>query len=147
MENLTDEIGFLTVTVRTSSGALPIENAMVNIYENIETKNGDGDITNANGHLIYSMRTNKSGQTEKVALPTKNIMLSLTPENVQPFRSYNVFVSSEGYFDSDVINVPVFQGITSIQPINLIPLSEFSSPVDDVPFYDSRFVEIPNNVL
>ena len=147
MENLTDSIGFLTVTVRTANGALPIEGALVNIYENYETENGNGDKTNSNGHLIYSMRTNSSGQTERVALPTKSASLSTEPGNVRPLMSYNVFASKEGYFDSDVINISVFQGITSVQPINLIPLSEFSSPIDDVPYYDSRFVEIPDNNL
>ena len=48
MENLTDEIGFLAVTVRTSNGAIPIENAKVSIYENYD--NGGA---NSNGHLIY----------------------------------------------------------------------------------------------
>lgn len=147
MDNSTDSIGFLTVNVRTANGALPIEGALVNIYENRDTKNGNGDITNANGHLIYSMRTDSFGQTEKVALPTKSAALSMEPGNSRPFFSYNVFASKEGYFDSDVINMPVFQGVTSVQPINLIPLSEFSSPIDDVPFYDSRFVEIPDNDL
>ena len=71
MENLTDDIGFLAVTVRTSNGALPIENAMVSIYENRENGENGNDITNSNGYLIYSLRTNKLGQTEKVALPTK----------------------------------------------------------------------------
>lgn len=147
MENLADTIGFLTVTVRTANGALPIEGALVNIYENNETKNGNGDITNSNGHLIYSMRTNASGQTEKVALPTKSASLSLEPGNIHPFMSYNVFASKEGYFDSDVINVPIFQGITSIQPINIIPLSEFSNPNSFNPQYDSCFVEIPDTDL
>jgi hypothetical protein len=142
MENLTDDIGFLAVTVRTSNGALPIENAKVSIYENYE--NGGA---NSNGHLIYSLRTNEFGQTEKVALPTKSSSLSLEPGNFHPFTSYNIFVSSEGYFDSDVINVPIFQGITSLQPINLIPVSEFANPTDDVPFNDSRFVEIPDTDL
>ena len=142
MENLTDEIGFLVVTVRTSNGAIPIENAKVSIYENYD--NGGA---NSNGHLIYSLRTNNFGQTEKIALPTKSMSLSLEPGNLQPFTSYNIFVSSEGYFDSDVINVPIFQGVTSLQPINLIPVSEFANPTDDVPFYDSRFVEIPNTKL
>ena len=142
MENLTDEIGFLAVTVRTSNGAIPIENAKVSIYENYD--NGGA---NSNGHLIYSLRTNNFGQTEKVALPTKSMSLSLEPGNLQPFTSYNIFVSSEGYFDSDVINVPIFQGVTSLQPINLIPVSEFANPIDDVPFYDSRFVEIPDTKL
>lgn len=142
MENLTDEIGFLAVTVRTSNGAIPIENAKVSIYEN-----NDNGGANSNGHLIYSLRTNNFGQTEKIALPTKSMSLSLEPGNLQPFTSYNIFVSSEGYFDSDVINVPIFQGVTSLQPINLIPVSEFANPTDDVPFYDSRFVEIPNTKL
>ena len=142
MENLTDDIGFLAVTVRTSNGAIPIENAKVSIYENYE--NGGA---NSNGHLIYSLRTNNFGQTEKVALPTKSTSLSLEPGNVHPFKSYNIFVSSDGYFDSDVINVPIFQGVTSLQPINLIPVSEFANPTDDIPFYDSRFVEIPDNKL
>ncbi len=147
MENFDDAIGFLTVNVRTANGAIPIEGALVNIYKNLEIKNGNKDTTNANGHLIYSMRTNNSGQTEKVALPTKNANLSLSPGNIHPFMSYNVFASKEGYFDSDVINMPIFQGITSVQPINLIPLSEFANPNDDIPSSDSRFVEIPDNDL
>lgn len=147
MENLTDDIGFLAVTVRTSNGALPIENAMVSIYENRENGENGNDITNSNGYLIYSLRTNKLGQTEKVALPTKNATLSLEPGNLHPFKSYNIFVSKDGYFDSDVINAPIFQGVTSIQLVNLIPVSEFASPTDDVPFYDSRFVEIPDTKL
>ena len=147
MENLTDTIGFLTVTVRTANGAIPIENALVSIYENYTTKNGNNDVLNSNGYLVFSTRTNKNGQTEKIALPTKKASLSTSPGNERPFMSYNVFASAEGYFDSDVINIPVFQGITSVQPIDLIPLSEYANPRDDVPFNDSRFVEIPDTVL
>ncbi len=147
MENTNDNIGFLSVIVRTANGALPIEGATINIYENRETKNGNGDSTFANGYLLYTTKTNASGQAEKIALPTKSSSLSLTPGNERPFMSYNVFASKEGYFDSDVINAPVFQGITSLQPINLIPLSEYSSPKDFTPSYDSRFVEIPDTDL
>lgn len=147
MENTADAIGFLSVIVRTANGAIPIEGAIVNVYENRETKNGNGDFTNANGYLLYTARTNSSGQAEKIALPTKSSALSQEPGNERPFMSYNVFASKEGYFDSDVINVPVFQGITSLQPINLIPLSEYSSPKDFTPSYDSRFVEIPDTNL
>ena len=147
MENLTDTIGFLTVTVRTANGAIPIKNAIVSVYENYVTKNGDNDVLNSNGYLVYSTRTNENGQTEVLALPTKSAFLSTSPGNEHPFMSYIVFASAEGYFDSVVINVPVFQGITSVHPINLIPLSEFSTPKDDVPFNDSRFVEIPDTIL
>lgn len=147
MENITESIGFLTVNARTSNGAIPIKNALVNIYKNQEIKNGGAPSTNQNGYLVYSLKTNGLGQTEKVALPTRSALLSQTPGNVHPFESYNVFVSADGYFDSDVINIPVFQGITSVQTVNLIPISEFSSPTNDVPFHDSRFVEIPDTDL
>ena len=141
--NQNNDIGFLIVTVRTANGAIPIENALVSIYENKKGDNG----AMANGYLLYTLKTNSLGQTEKIALPAKSSSLSLEPGNNRPFYSYNIFVSSEGYFDSDIINAPVFQGITSIQPINLIPLSEYSSPNDYSPSQDNRFVEIPDTNL
>ena len=141
--SLSDEIGFLTVSVKTANGALPVKDALVNIYENLEDENG----TNSNGYLLYTMKTNALGQTERLALPTKSKALSTVPGNSRPFMSYNIFVSREGFFDSEVINAPVFQGITSIQPISLIPLSEYSSPNEPEPQHDSRFVETPNTLL
>jgi len=142
MTNQAESIGFLVVSARTANGAIPIENALVNIYENIED-NG----AMQNGYLLHTLKTNSLGQTEKIALPTKSASLSTEPGNARPFLSYNVFVSSEGFFDSDVINVPIFQGITSIQPVNLIPVSEYSNPNNYTPSYDSRFVEIPDTDL
>ena len=143
MNSNNTDIGFLIVNARTANGAIPIENALVSIYENKKGENGAME----NGYLLYTLKTNSLGQTEKIALPTKSSSLSLVPGNDRPFYSYNVFVSSEGYFDSDVINAPVFQGITSIQPVNLIPLSEYSSPNDYSPSQDNRFVEIPDTDL
>lgn len=141
--NIDDSIGFLTVSVKTANGAIALKDALVNVYEFREDENG----TISNGYLLYSMRTNNLGQTEKIALPTKSASLSEVPGNERPFISYNIFASKEGYFDSDVINAPIFEGVTSIQPINLIPLSEYSNPTDFTPSYDSRFVEIPDNSL
>ena len=138
-----NSLGFLTVSVKTANGAIALNDAIVNVYEFKEDENGSA----SNGYLLYSMRTNSVGQTEKIALPTKSASLSEVPGNIKPYISYNVFASKEGYFDSDVINVPIFEGITSIQPINLIPLSEYSNPTDFTPSYDSRFVEIPNTKL
>ena len=142
MNSNLDNIGFLVVNVKTANGAIPIENALVNIYENKK----DGGAM-ANGYLLYTLKTNAYGQTEKIALPTKSSSFSMSPGNDRPFYSYNIFVSSDGYFDSDVINVPIFQGITSIQPINLLPVSEYSNSNDFTPSYDSRFVEIPDTDL
>ena len=58
-----------------------------------------------------------------------------------------LFVKDLPFIVLEVGTAPIFEGVTSIQPINLIPLSEYSSPTDFTPSYDSRFVEIPDNSL
>ena len=137
-----ESIGFLQVAVKTANGALPVENARVNIYEYYQ-----GEERNNGSNIIYSLITDESGNTPKVALKTKNKELSMSPGNEYPFSSYNIFVSSDGYYNSSYINVPVFQGITAIQPVNLIPLIEYAEPTDDYPSSQRRFLETPNTNL
>ena len=57
MNKNTESIGFLIAEVRTANGAIPIEGARVYVYESKEDDSG----------VIYSLRTDKSGMTEKVA--------------------------------------------------------------------------------
>lgn len=140
MNQENDSIGFLVVNVKTANGALPVENAHVTIY-GISEIDGNGAPTISDSDIIYSLTTDKSGKTQKVALPTKDKSLSLSPDNKLPYEAYNVFVTSDGYYDSSYINVPVFQGITSLQGVNLIPLSEFASPNDYIPNSQRRYNE------
>ncbi len=136
----TEAIGFLVVQTLTANGALPVENALVYVYEYEE--NGESD-----GNAIYTQKTDSSGRTDKLALKAVRKELSLTPENKHPYTTYNVVVSADGYYGSEKINIPVFQGITSIQQVNLIPLSEFSDPYDANPDPLGRYTRIPNSRL
>ncbi|MBO5286525.1 MAG: hypothetical protein J6B34_00215 [Clostridia bacterium] len=140
-----EAMGFLQVIVRTANGALPVKDASVNIYARNDTDDSGGE-KGENG-LLFSLKTNSSGKTEKIALRTKDKELSMSPGNPFPYTTYNISVTKDGYFDSSYINVPVFQGITALQPVDLIPLSEFSSPDDDLPNSSRRFVETPDNTL
>ena len=138
MENLTDDIGFLAVTVRTSNGAIPIENAKVSIYEYLpENETGD------NGRLLFSLLTDENGKTPRVALPTKDKSLSLTFGNKSPYTVYNIGVSKDGYYNNSYLKVPLFQGVSSIQPVELSPLYEYAQADDDFPSWGRRNVEIP----
>ena len=74
-----------------------------------------------------------------MALNAKDRELSLTPEDKNPYTTYNISVNAEGYYESERVNVPLFQGITSLQIIDLIPLSEFSDPYSQTPDALSRF--------
>ncbi|MBQ8840160.1 MAG: hypothetical protein IJ004_02435 [Clostridia bacterium] len=123
-----DAIGYLTVIVRTVNGALPVENAQVVIYGY-----GNDDNIPSNGDIIYTLSTDISGKTEKVALNSKNKDISLAPKNEVPSKGYNISVTANGYYDSSYINVPIYQGVHSLQYVNLIPLSEYSAPTDPVP--------------
>ncbi|MBE6673660.1 MAG: hypothetical protein E7596_00975 [Ruminococcaceae bacterium] len=137
-----ESIGFLQVIAKTANGALPVENAQINIYEYTPSSEGG-----ERGRIIYTLYTDQDGRAPKVALNTKNKELSLTPGNENPFSVYNIEASREGFYSNSYINVPIFQGITAIQPVELIPLIEYASQVDDFPSSTRRFVETPNTAL
>ena len=137
MNKNTESIGFLIAEVRTANGAIPIEGARVYVYESKEDDSG----------VIYSLRTDKSGMTEKVALDAKSKELSTTPGNEQPFTIYNIPATADGYYSSDKSRVPIFEGVTSILPFNLIPLGEYSDPESFTPDGAGRFSVTPNTSL
>ena len=143
MNTQNDSIGFLIVNVKTANGALPVEGAHVTIYASPIDESGNASMLNSN--IVYTLTTDISGKTPKVALATKNKNLSLTPDNPIPYESYNIAVSADGFYDSNYLNVPVFQGITSLQGANLIPLSEFSSPNDYIPNSQRQYKESSMN--
>ena len=136
MDSNTESIGFLIVEVKTANGAIPIPNARVYVYQ-----------TGNDTDVVYSLRTNSSGRTPKVALETKEKDLSLVPGNFLPFTLYNVTVSADGYYSASSSRVPMFEGVTSILPFDLIPLSEYSSPESFEPDGIDRFNVIPNTDL
>ena len=97
-----ESIGFLEVAVRTAGGALPVRNALVSIYGNEEGKE--------NG-LIYSLVTNEAGTTPRVALAAPPVILSQSPENENTYGAYNVYVTKEGFYNSEHIGDKTLEDI------------------------------------
>ena len=48
---------------------------------------------------------------------------STSPGNGIPYATYNIDVEADGFYSQYFSNVPVYDGITSIQPATLAPLS------------------------
>ncbi len=138
-----DEIGFLIVNVKTANGALPVENAYITIYNASQPSEGD-EPSLSSTDVIYNLKTDRNGKTQKVALKTKSKALSQTPDQSFPYINYNISVSADGYYDNTYLDVPIFSGITSLQEVFLIPLSEFASPTDPIPNSQRRFFENRN---
>lgn len=107
--------GFLKVNVSTAGGTIPIEGATVYI-RNYEPDSNDG--------ILYSLRTDSSGMTESVPLEAPISGGTMQPGAAQPFAYYNVEVMYDGYHPAEYIGIPIFDGITALQPVILIPYSE-----------------------
>lgn len=108
--------GSLIVSVYSARGAIPIPDALVTIRGSDKDSSG----------VISVLKTDQSGNTPKITLPTPPAAESESPGNVKPFATYNIEVDKEGFYPRQFLDVPVFSGITSIQPVNLIPLSEYN---------------------
>ena len=111
----TDSQGYLIVKVSTARGAIPLEGATVNI------RSGDRE----DSGILVSRRTNRDGQTERIALPTPPKYTSQSPSTTAPYSTYHVDVFQDGYVPLSFHNVPVFPSIVSIQPAVMIPQTEY----------------------
>ena len=105
-------MGYLVVKVSTARGAIPLEDASVNIR-------GTGA---ESSDIIYSLTTNRDGLTEKVSLPAPPRAYSESPQDNVPYALYDIEVFKDGYQNLSFTNVAVFDSITSIQPAVMIPL-------------------------
>ena len=114
----TEGVGFLVVHVTTARGAIPLEGAAVHIRTN---ENAD---TTPRADILYATTTNRDGNTERIPLAAPPLENAMAPSEVPPFSTYHLEVRREGYGMQSFIALPIFSGITSVQPVDLIPLPE-----------------------
>lgn len=109
--------GYLTVRAYTAGEALPVEGATVTVRDG-----GDGLITEDIVRI-----TGRSGQTELIALPAPPAADSQSPSETRPYAIYDLTVTHPRFYPFNATGVPVFSGITSLQPINMVPLANFET--------------------
>ena len=107
--------GRLVVRVSAASGAVPISGATVII------RSSANDLP---VQTLVTLTTDESGLTDPVLILTPPLSESLTPGGKHPFAEISTEVSASGYYTSSNLNVPIYPGITSIQPVTLIPLPD-----------------------
>ena len=89
------------------------------------------------GALLAVFFTDRDGRTPKLKVLAPPRANSESPGAASPpFFNYNIDTDKEGYVSVRNVDVPVYPGITSIQSVELIPLSEGSSkfPNDSITF-------------
>ena len=115
------EKGYLTVRVSTARGAIPLEGATVNVRGN------EADFS----AVIYSLLSDRDGKTPRVALDAPPAKSSSTPEDPTPYSTYNIDVFKDGYTPLFVHNVPIFAGVTAVQPAVMVPAGTGEIHVDE----------------
>jgi len=106
----TDSSGKLIGVVTAIRSLYPVKNAKVTVFK------GNTD----NMQIIDVKNTDQSGRTDAFILPTPERSESLTPENDGiPYAEYNMMVEADGYLTNIHLNIPVFSGVTSVQPTNM----------------------------
>ncbi len=109
-------VGYLIVEAKTAEGALPVAGAVVNVSS-----------TPGTGNVRLTVETDISGRTERLALPTVAEELSERPNIKHPYATYDISVIADGYYPFTAKQVPIFNGVTTLQPAMLIALSAYDS--------------------
>lgn len=120
--------GYLTFKTRTAQSALPVENVRITV-----------SLSEAgNTAPIATVISDRNGNTERIELPAPPRMQSMSPGFArEPFSRYNVRAEADGFYTSEFFGAPVFEGVTSVQTVNLIPLAEYTPEPFGTRFYES----------
>ncbi len=127
-----DPFGYIVVTTRSASEGYPIEGVRVTISETGE---------NNTASVIAVAKTDSSGKTERIRVKAPPKYLSERPGAAEPpFAAYNLETELDGYYTVSNIGIPVYPGVTSVQPVAMVPL-EFSESEELYPGDTDRFTE------
>lgn len=114
--------GTMVFRITTAREALPVEGAKC-----VLTKKFGGII-----YEIDTLFTDRSGQTAPRTLPAPPRSLSQQYDNlVQPFALYDATVTRDGYVDVVLTDIPVFDGVQSVQRVSMLP-SVSNNIIEDI---------------
>ena len=118
--------GTLIFQVTGGQGVFPIPNAKVNIMKKLNDR-----LT-----LSVTLLTDENGRTAPISLPAPDRKLSQSPNNGIVYAVYQAEVTADGYIPTEIRDLPVFDGITTIQPVNLT--TDFGQPPNAVDEIDDK---------
>lgn len=103
--------GNLTINVTSTQGLIPIQNANITI-----------SLTGDPQNVIEKITTDRSGQTESIALAAPSLSYSSEPGQPMPYAEYDVTVEASGYEPVTVSGTEILPDVTAVQPISMRPL-------------------------
>lgn len=120
-KNANTKIGYLVFEVSTALDKLPVPGAKITISKALGE---DFFITKV-------IVTDIDGKTEPIALPTVSGYFSQAPGIVRPYSTYDASIAVPGYITVNILNIPMFENVTAIQPVSIFP-DLGVTPIEDV---------------
>lgn len=106
-------VGKLKIFTYTGNAALPVNNAVIRIFQ----KDSNGNET-----LVYDLLSGFDGETEELLFDTPAIENSLSPEN-QAFSIFYADIFHPDYVPVKGVSLQVFPNTLTVLPLNLQPKS------------------------
>ena len=117
--------GYITAREFASKAILPLPNVAVTV-------------TASDGTAIAMRLTNRSGLITPIEIPVPEKSESQSPNpGERPFAVVNLYARLKGYEQIAAENVQVFAGTTTVQNLEMIPLSELPNQWDQSERFDT----------
>lgn len=106
--------GYLKIAVTTGQKSIPLSGAKCVVSK---------VFSDGKKHIFYTVVTDEDGLAGPLALPAPNRSLSGQPSltGVLPYANYDMTVEMVNYVPVSEKNIPVFDGIISIQSVDMVP--------------------------
>lgn len=117
--------GYIQVRAYTSYAQFPLKDVAI-------------AVTASDGTAIAMRLTDRNGLIEPIEIPVPDKSESQSPEpGVKPFTTVNLYARKQGYELVEAENLQVFAETTTLQNLEMIPLSELPGSWDQTVIYDT----------
>lgn len=117
--------GYITVRAFQSKAVLPLQGVAV-------------VVTATDGTAIAMRTTNRSGLITPIEVPVPDLKAGKTPNTGQiPYTSVNLYARLPSYEEIEIENLQVFPNTTTIQNLEMIPLSEYPDAFNRSEIFDT----------
>lgn len=118
-------IGYIQLRAYTSTAQFPLQNVAV-------------AVTATDGTAIAMRLTDRNGQITPIEIPVPDKSESQSPDpGERPYTAVNLYARLKGYEQVESENLQVFADTTTIQNLEMIPLSELPGSWDQTVIFDT----------
>jgi len=117
--------GYLRIHAYESYAQLPLQDVAVTV-------------TASDGTAIAMALTDRNGAAGPIPVPVPDLEESLSPDpSERPFAVVNIYAHKRGYERIEAENLQLFADTTTIQPLEMIPLSELPGSFNQLLVFDT----------